>query len=1053
MKPLKIVSAAAFFAFSLLSPNTAISDGHHSTKTPQRQLEFQRYAPNANDGFARLARVRESYESKRNRVVEGKIVLKLKTGKHENSTSYFEILTGLKRITNIRFPFADMLSSRPDADICGLSRICEIYYSDPIHPKDLLPRLVSDAIEYAEPVLEKQFLFAPNDPLYPGQYAMKRIMAEKAWDVTYGADDLIIGVVDSETDWEHEDLKYTIYNNPGEMGTDDQGIDKRFNGIDDDGNGKIDDWHGWDFAGNTTPEEAQQGIVHEDNDTKIRDENSKFNHGTFVTSCVTAITNNGMGMAGTCPRCQILPVKIRSDYGALFRGHEGILYAALMGAKFINCSWTWIGETESEREVVRTASALGALIVGGAGNSNDLNDDYSIVYDNFQEVLFAGSTDEADTVSSFSSYGTTVGVFAPGRAITCAVPYDKYAPMTGTSMSSPITAGIAGLVYSVHRDWLPKQYMHQLRSTSDRFTAGNGSDGRQKYYGRANALSAVTINSADQASVPGCRFDSASINSSTGTVNTYSPLKLRLFLTNYLATAKGLVVSIAADSPLVNIDNAVRFDSLGAMESNIAEFSISASASAYWYHKMVKATVKFSDENGYEDYQILYIPLELPATGSATYFPKEVGNISETFARADSVKIISASSPSMHDLWICGFNESNSTVVWAHYSDTKLVNSGTLPDSINKDPTKIYALSETTAFMIVPYREYFYALLRTTDGGTTWQEMPRDANFWSITEIRFFDRNTGLLLGADMINPRKHLLRTTDGGSTWRPAIDFPFTDEGEYLLEDKLCGFSGCIGLVSNKSKLYITEDKAENWKVLKFPRESYITDFSPTSARKVPLVYMALDEKALTDVDYRWSYFDSHENSFKENSHNLWNMIASPLAMCTSLMDEKSIVIDEQGKAIATLDSGANWIPVSFANKFTFSGLQKKLLAATVHDGLKTRIWLVSDRVEFFDADSEFSPDNGWRRNGIISACLIYPNPTAATAKLQFYLEKDSDTEIEVYNTIGSRVLELFSGRVAASEFRTIDLDLSWLAQGEYIVRIRTGNDTFDSVLQVSR
>ena len=267
------------------------------------------------------------------------------------------------------------------------------------------------------------------------------------------------------------------------------------------------------------------------------------------------------------------------------------------------------------------------------------------------------------------------------------------------------------------------------------------------------------------------------------------------------------------------------------------------------------------------------------------------------------------------------------------------------------------------------------------------------------------------------------------------------------------MTGVQTCALPISNKSKIYITEDKAINWKVLQFPRVSYISDFFPTSTRKVPLVYMALDGEPRSDVEYRWAYFDQRENAFKEGSQNLWNMIASPLAMATSLMDEKSIVIDEQGRAIATLDSGANWIPVTFPNKFTFSGLQKKLLAATVHDGLKTRIWLVSDRVEFFDADSEFSPDGPWRRNGIISACLIYPNPASASARLQFYLEKDCDTKIELYNSNGDRVLEYFSGRAFAHEFNTSDIYLNDLPQGEYIVRIRAGADTFDAVLQVSR
>ena len=244
------------------------------------------------------------------------------------------LMSGLKdyNLQQIRAPFIFGGGDSPlEADPFGIDRILEISYSSPVDPYDVCRDLMKNPeVEYAVPVfIYEAYDFVPNDPSLTSQWHVDNIQMKKAWDITKGDKDIIIGIVDSGVDWVHVDLSGNIYVNPNEIPN---------NGIDDDKNGYVDDVHGWDFVGNVSQNEAVSGTYRPDNDPKNYGTGADNIHGTHVAGCASAVSNNNIGIASPGFNCTILPVKCASDQNiqGIFRGYEGIAYASKMGAHIIN---------------------------------------------------------------------------------------------------------------------------------------------------------------------------------------------------------------------------------------------------------------------------------------------------------------------------------------------------------------------------------------------------------------------------------------------------------------------------------------------------------------------------------------------------------------------------------------------------------------------------------------------------------------------------------------------------------------------------------------------
>ncbi len=267
--------------------------------------------------------------------------------------------------------------------------------------------------------------------------------ADSAWRRVTGEAEVVVAVIDTGLDWHHLDFSpRNLWRNPGEVPG---------NGVDDDGNGYVDDVIGWDFYGD---------------DGKPWDHDG---HGTFVAGILAATWNNGAGIAGINPRARIMVLKALNNFGHSRASYvaEAIAYAADHGARVINLSVGGPGTTEVEREAIRYAWRKGAVVVVAAGNQSVDTRDYGLA--SVPEALVVAATDFRDQRAPFSNWGAQVDLAAPGIDILSlrarrtdlmrdlpGVDYQpgaayvgadrRYYRTSGTSFAAPIVAGIASLL-------------------------------------------------------------------------------------------------------------------------------------------------------------------------------------------------------------------------------------------------------------------------------------------------------------------------------------------------------------------------------------------------------------------------------------------------------------------------------------------------------------------------------------------------------------------------------------------------------------------------------
>ncbi len=251
------------------------------------------------------------------------------------------------------------------------------------------------------------------------------INATQAWNVETGNRDLVVAVIDTGVDYTHPDLVQNMWKNEGEIAG---------NGIDDDGNGFVDDVYGYDFS------------------NKDADPMDGHSHGTHCAGVIGA-EHNGEGIMGVMANVKIMSIKFLSDSGSgeTIDAISSIDYAVANGAKILSNSWGGGGFSQALLESIQNAHDKGVLFVAAAGNSRADNDARATYPANYEvgNVISVGAMSGKGTKASFSNYGQdTVHVFAPGENILSTVPGNSYKKMSGTSMATPMVSGILGLLMS-----------------------------------------------------------------------------------------------------------------------------------------------------------------------------------------------------------------------------------------------------------------------------------------------------------------------------------------------------------------------------------------------------------------------------------------------------------------------------------------------------------------------------------------------------------------------------------------------------------------------------
>ncbi len=367
----------------------------------------------------------------------------------------------------------------------------------------------------------------PNDPNFSLQWALFKIHALAGWDVSHGNSSVVIAIVDIGTDFRHSDLAQRVWVNQAEA--DGQ------SGVDDDGNGYIDDVNGWDF-------------YDDDPDPRPR---SDDRHGTHVAGIACAGTDNGYGIAGVSWNCNVMPIRAGVGRG-ITHGFEGLIYAVANGADIVNLSWGGDNISQLERIAVEYATEQGCLVVAAAGNlgGSQSFDHYPAAYDN---VLAVASTDEDDKRSEFSNTGSWVDVSAPGSRILSLFPNQLYGIEDGTSMASPLVAGVAGLLKALRPDWTPARLKKQLEVTCDPIDDINGAYAGKLGKGRINLYRALAGIDA------GVVINRVSVVEPTGdgVIDPGERIQVSFELYNPLLRTSNISIRMISESPLIFIDDLV----------------------------------------------------------------------------------------------------------------------------------------------------------------------------------------------------------------------------------------------------------------------------------------------------------------------------------------------------------------------------------------------------------------------------------------------------------------------------------------------------------------
>ena len=416
------------------------------------------------------------------KIIRGELIAKVKNEyrgvfyKRDFSNTPLKSLFSKFNVTSVerKFPRASPLKypiNNHGEKLVDLSAVYKLSYKadkNEINAAELF--FNTGMFEYVEAQIVPKLMYVPNDPKIEDQYYLDLINIFKAWDIQKGDTNVVIGIVDTGIDSDHPEVIGRIkhnYNDP-------------IDGIDNDSDGYIDNYSGWDTGTN-------------DNDPEVYG-----HHGHQVTGCASINTDNNGDIAAAGFNTMILPVKICNNSGYLVGAYEGIIYAADHGADIINCSWGGTGSyNQYHQDVVNYATNnKGSVVVAAAGNNNSNAYFYPASYSN---VLSVGGTDHEDkkwvhSPTEGSQYNDMIDVVAPSNNIVSIWRGGGSGFIgRGTSFASPIVSGVLSLIKAQYPDASPQKLSAILKLTTDDISDVEGNEAYEDMLGtgRVNAYKAL----------------------------------------------------------------------------------------------------------------------------------------------------------------------------------------------------------------------------------------------------------------------------------------------------------------------------------------------------------------------------------------------------------------------------------------------------------------------------------------------------------------------------------------------------------------------------------
>lgn len=351
-------------------------------------------------------------------------------------------------------------------------------------------------IEYAQYNYRLELLTVPADEKFGQQWGLSNtgqevegkigrsgvdIDAISAWGLTQGSGEVLIGLLDTGVDITHQDLQDNIYINSGEIPD---------NGVDDDGNGFIDDVHGYDFA---------------NDDASVYDSAGYDYHGTFMAGIIAAKSDSA-GITGVAPNVKILPLKfINGNAGYTCDAIEAIEYAMSMNVKIINCSFGGTDNNQALKDAMQNSGILFVCAGGNRGGDVASLPVYPACFE-LPNIISVAAIDNMGVLAGFSSYGASIDLAAPGINILGTTPDNSYEYMSGTSTSAASVTGVAALLKS----YLPNISITEIKSRiKNNVRPCTSLTGFVASGGRLDAMAALTNTpkSADTYNGPGVGDD------------------------------------------------------------------------------------------------------------------------------------------------------------------------------------------------------------------------------------------------------------------------------------------------------------------------------------------------------------------------------------------------------------------------------------------------------------------------------------------------------------------------------------------------------------------